>query len=485
MLSVPVIYSLLIIIVLQQGLLTLYGTVDAHPNPADITGSRCNKMWYEPLSKISISQIEGNILSKRNAMIVYHSTVEKNEVQAYAGLRPAYTMSNQGLVEARVAGTPRAALWANDQTAITGLTSSHPRKNRTNCLRVTAQSAQFPVPIYEEFKFPPDLSTVSSSPSPSPAGVYNDYKLQYVYYAQHGFVHDIGSIVLQSGQYQSGIAAPGTVDQEGCVLQSSTGCESATASVAKKWGARCLSELSRLNIQTSDFFALHRPAVRRRLLEAIFVQPFLNFKAQRAGQAQAGSQVTLQQFASSKLMPRLCLLNMTQLMHTLVGAAAAAAADGTAAGTAEEAAVVGVGTPTTISFPSTPSAPGLGLGLELEPELTLSAPSPSLYAPVTHHSVLVMTALWDHNYHHFIVDSLVKIIRYLPFLAKHPHVKIHIRRFEQFCKKLKYVKGGLEIRRRFWDLLGIVLRTSDAGDLSPNGLVSDRLIAKRIVSGDY
>lgn len=46
--------------------------------------------------------------------------------------------------------------------------------------------------------------------------------------------------------------------------------------------------------------------------------------------------------------------------------------------------------------------------------------------------VFVLTAGWDSNYGHFIIDSLPRIIRFLPFLQDNPNIKIHIRFHEQF-----------------------------------------------------
>lgn len=69
--------------------------------------------------------------------------------------------------------------------------------------------------------------------------------------------------------------------------------------------------------------------------------------------------------------------------------------------------------------------------------------------------VFVITALWDHNYHHFLMDSLSRLIRYLPFLHNNPDIFIHIRYAEQYLKKQTYHIVGARIRRMFLSLLGI------------------------------
>lgn len=48
--------------------------------------------------------------------------------------------------------------------------------------------------------------------------------------------------------------------------------------------------------------------------------------------------------------------------------------------------------------------------------------------------VLLATALWDFNFHHFLIDSLGRIIRCIQFLRNNPDVMIHIRSFEDYDK---------------------------------------------------
>lgn len=69
--------------------------------------------------------------------------------------------------------------------------------------------------------------------------------------------------------------------------------------------------------------------------------------------------------------------------------------------------------------------------------------------------VVVIAANWDNNYHHFLVDCLSRIARILGFLRVNPDVRIHIRAFEQFAKKERYVAGGRKLRHRLLQLLGL------------------------------
>jgi hypothetical protein len=72
----------------------------------------------------------------------------------------------------------------------------------------------------------------------------------------------------------------------------------------------------------------------------------------------------------------------------------------------------------------------------------------------THEKVFVVSAGWDHNYHHFLHDTISRLIRHLDYLLTHPNVKIHIRRFETVAGPKKAHLGVL-LRRGFWELLGI------------------------------
>lgn len=74
---------------------------------------------------------------------------------------------------------------------------------------------------------------------------------------------------------------------------------------------------------------------------------------------------------------------------------------------------------------------------------------------VTYDRVFMATAGWDHNYHHFIIDSLTRIVRHLDWLRANPDVKIHLRSFERDMKNEKMIASGQLLRSKFWELLGI------------------------------
>lgn len=81
--------------------------------------------------------------------------------------------------------------------------------------------------------------------------------------------------------------------------------------------------------------------------------------------------------------------------------------------------------------------------------------------------VFLITTGWDNNYHHFLVDSISRLVRHLDWLQANPDVMIHIRRFEQLAKKERYIFGGMLLRLRILELLGI----------DPNRIVSGPVLA--------
>ncbi len=75
--------------------------------------------------------------------------------------------------------------------------------------------------------------------------------------------------------------------------------------------------------------------------------------------------------------------------------------------------------------------------------------------PKTYSRVFVITSTWDHNYHHFIVDSLVRLARNYQFLLENPDIYIHIRRYEQYAKHENFINAAIALRKGLLELLGI------------------------------
>jgi hypothetical protein len=76
-----------------------------------------------------------------------------------------------------------------------------------------------------------------------------------------------------------------------------------------------------------------------------------------------------------------------------------------------------------------------------------------------HAKVFVIPALWDFNYHHFMADSLARMIRYYRYLKKHTDILIHVRAFEEYDALHKHDMQGQKkakaMRKGFFELLGI------------------------------
>lgn len=85
----------------------------------------------------------------------------------------------------------------------------------------------------------------------------------------------------------------------------------------------------------------------------------------------------------------------------------------------------------------------------------------TLFRPHKFRRVFVITALWDFNYHHFIADSLARLVRNLRFLLSEPDVYIHVRAFEEYdiqpVRGEQWKREFREMRDRLFTLLGIDL----------------------------
>jgi hypothetical protein len=79
--------------------------------------------------------------------------------------------------------------------------------------------------------------------------------------------------------------------------------------------------------------------------------------------------------------------------------------------------------------------------------------------PSVHDKVFVATALWDFNYHHFLADSVGRIITSIRFLRSHPDIMIHVRSLETYdidpVHKESYRRKVRRMRNGIFTLLGI------------------------------
>lgn len=75
--------------------------------------------------------------------------------------------------------------------------------------------------------------------------------------------------------------------------------------------------------------------------------------------------------------------------------------------------------------------------------------------PAYHKRVFMITAGWDSNYHHFIIDSVIRMVRYMDFLQNNPDIMIHIRTIEKYSLLERYIQGGIDTRNRILNLLNI------------------------------
>ncbi len=68
--------------------------------------------------------------------------------------------------------------------------------------------------------------------------------------------------------------------------------------------------------------------------------------------------------------------------------------------------------------------------------------------------VFVISSIWDHNYHHLLIDVLPRLVRYLPYLRQHPDIKLHFRRSERYSMPAVAIRA-VAMKKRVLRLLGI------------------------------
>lgn len=83
----------------------------------------------------------------------------------------------------------------------------------------------------------------------------------------------------------------------------------------------------------------------------------------------------------------------------------------------------------------------------------------STYTPLPwtyHPKVFLISALWDSNYHHFLIDSFLRLIRCIDFLKSNPDIKVHIRESgDVYRKKPSYSVLGAAMREKIFNVMEI------------------------------
>ena len=103
---------------------------------------------------------------------------------------------------------------------------------------------------------------------------------------------------------------------------------------------------------------------------------------------------------------------------------------------------------------------------------TLSACTANGDMPVRYKRVFIISASWDHNYHHFLSDSLSKLSRHIEYLKLNTDIKIHIRMYDQFAKGK--AEAGRALRKRLFEAIGI-----DTSRLVAGPVIADEVFIPR------
>ena len=93
-----------------------------------------------------------------------------------------------------------------------------------------------------------------------------------------------------------------------------------------------------------------------------------------------------------------------------------------------------------------------------------------------HDEVFVIDVAWDFNYHHFLVDSVTRLVPFYNYFRRYEHIKIHIREEEKNAMNvsdpliMKWINESRIIRQRVFDLL----------EISADRVISGPLIARKV-----
>ena len=96
-----------------------------------------------------------------------------------------------------------------------------------------------------------------------------------------------------------------------------------------------------------------------------------------------------------------------------------------------------------------------------------------------YNKVFVISAAWDHNYHHFLIDSLSRLVRNIDFLRENLDVRIHIRQYDQYAAKSR-ANAGTKLRNAVSALLGI-----DPSRFISGVVLADEVYLPRAVKCNY
>ncbi len=324
---------------------------------------------------------------------------QDEEIEEYLSLPDAYTWVNQRLALGVVSGRSIIDEWVISKNGSWSIPPEHPRSNRSQCLTYTKLTSIQPFPLYTDN--PIYLSTDTSKRR---SGVHAVVPTAYQSFinSRLDLLNELNDFYLIYKQYAV-IHETGIVASQYGYFQPLEPCELRFKFVGKNWYGACKRGLENWSIEWNDFVQ----ARSTRELWQVLVD-------RRQNQDQGVPPFSFQQ------LNELCLTKAVS----------------------KHLATLAVDAPLYRFFGhyhGTESGNDRGGGMPL------------------YDRVMIMTADWDTNYHHILLDLMTRIIRFVPFLQSNSDIRIHTRYYEQshHVENEKYRLAATRLRNTIMRSVGL------------------------------
>lgn len=345
--------------------------------------------------------------------LVYRLPISHEELTRYHQIPDIYTWTHYNLSVGLQKGKEQAEAWQKPGPMNWAVHAEHPRQNKSNCIAVSKATVERPQKLYRE----------------SRQAVTEMYFLR----KRNVLIHDTGIVGSRCGYFQ--------------LLEA---CETRFKFIGKRWWNKCKTQLRQAGKTWEDLFD---PATSPLFTEEVDANGRVVEPSPSGGAKGAASNVEyVQPFHKRPLVnpvPPIDRYNDTLPWRVI-----------------EERNATTAKRPVVQLLPES-------LSTLCRDQNYISVLTKPWYPHWQYIDgpVLVLTAAWDCNYHHLLLDSLSRIIPILDFIRSSPQMKIHIRRHEIETNSTSYRNAGVALRTRVARFLRI----------DPQRFISGPVVAKEIL----
>jgi hypothetical protein len=348
--------------------------------------------------------------------LVYRLPIPHEELTRYHQIPDIYTWTHYNLSVGLQKGKEQAEAWQKPGAMNWAVRAEHPRQNKSNCIAVSKATVERPKKLYHESR-----QAVSE---------------MYFLRKRNVLIHDTGIVGSRCGYFQ--------------LLEA---CETRFKFIGKKWWNKCKTQLHQAGVTWEDLFD---PVTSPLFTEDVDANGRVVERSLGGAKGTASSGEKDADYAQP--FSRRPLLNplppIDRYNDTLPWRVIERRNE-----TVKRPAVV----------------------QPLPERLSMLCRDPNYISVLTKPwyphwqyvdgPVLVLTAAWDCNYHHLLIDSLSRIVPILDFIRSSPQMKIHIRRHEIETNSTSYRDAGVALRSRVARFLRI----------DPRRFISGPVVAKEIL----